>query len=270
MQGAVLRECVVNLARVKESIAQSVSGTLEAVGFDSWLELMRGIKAGLLMLGKSRAVDIVDAITEQLRRVMQPGGMPLSGAYLDRLADAVVSLEYYIETLQAGRSDPWYMLDNAQACLEVLQREPEQVVPTVPAVSAANYARTVRIGPPTQAIVADAIDPESTGHALTPPVLTAAPVYSASVSDPELLSLFAEEAREELEKIRRNFPAWEQDLIGRRSARYRAPIVPHPQGERPHGRRARAERVLLGHGKSGQSVARRHAGALARNTRHAS
>ena len=213
VQGAVLRECVVNLARVKESIAQSVSGTLEAVGFDSWLDLVRGIKAGLLMLGKSRAVEVIDAITEQLRRVMQPGGMPLSGAYLDRLADAVVSLEYYIETLQAGRSDPWYMLDNAQACLEVLQREPEQVVPTVPAVSAANYARTMRIGPPPQAINAEDIDLESTGHALTPPVLTAAPVHSASVSDPELVSLFAEEAREELEKIRRYYPAWDQDPL---------------------------------------------------------
>ncbi len=184
------------------------------MGFDSWLELVRGIKAGLLMLGKSRAVEVVDAITEQLRRVMQPGGMPLSGAYLDRLADAVVSLEYYIETLQAGRSDPWYMLDNAQACLEVLQREPEQVVPTVPAVSPANYARTVRIGPPPQALAAaEAADLESTGHALTPPVLTAAPLHTASVSDPELLSLFAEEAREEMEKIRRYYPAWDQDPL---------------------------------------------------------
>ncbi len=87
VQGAVLRECVVNLARVKESIAQNVSGTLDAAGFDSWLELMRGIKAGLLMLGKGRAVEVVDAITTQLRRIMQPGGMALSGAYLDRLAD---------------------------------------------------------------------------------------------------------------------------------------------------------------------------------------
>ena len=136
---------------------------------------MRGIKAGLLMLGKSRAVEVVDAITEQLRRVMQPGGMPLSGAYLDRLADAVVSLEYYIETLQAGRSDPWYMLDNAQACLEVLQREPEQVVPTVPAVSPANYARTVRIAPPHRACpVAERHRPgEHRAIRSRPPVLTA-------------------------------------------------------------------------------------------------
>jgi hypothetical protein len=32
----VLRECVVNLARVKEAIAQNVGGTLDAAGFDNW------------------------------------------------------------------------------------------------------------------------------------------------------------------------------------------------------------------------------------------
>ncbi|MDE2252121.1 MAG: Hpt domain-containing protein, partial [Gammaproteobacteria bacterium] len=215
VQGAVLRECVVNLARVKESIAQNVSGTLDAAGFDSWLELMRGIKAGLLMLGKGRAVEVVDAITAQLRRIMQPGGMALSGAYLDRLADAVVSLEYYIETLQAGRSDPWYMLDNAQTCLEVLGREPEQVVPTVPPVSAGSYARTLRIPPPSATLPGAALDPDSTARVRTPPVLAAAPTAppAATVTDPEMLSLFAEEAREELEKIREQYPVWDQNPL---------------------------------------------------------
>ena len=216
VQGAVLRECVVNLARVKESIAQSVSGTLDAAGFDAWQELMRGIKAGLLMLGKSRAVDIIEAITGQLRRVMQPGGMPLSGVYLDRLADAVVSLEYYIETLQAGRSDPWYMLDNAQVCLEVLEREPEQVVPTVPPISVANYARTVLIAPPNADETGIAVDLDATGRVRKPPVLAAAPApstVSVAAADPELLSLFSEEAREELEKIRTHYPVWDQNPL---------------------------------------------------------
>ena len=215
VQGAVLRECVVNLARVKESIAQNVSGTLDAAGFDAWLELMHGIKAGLAMLGKSRAVNIIEAITNRLRRVMQPGGAPLSGAYLDRLADAVVSVEYYIETLQAGRSDPWYMLDNAQVCLDVLEREPEQVVPTVPAISAAHYAKTVRIGPPPEALAAGAIDLDSTGRVRVPPVLAADAVAATRTvtSDPELLSLFAEEAREELEKIRTQFSVWDQNPL---------------------------------------------------------
>ncbi|MGB8693058.1 MAG: Hpt domain-containing protein, partial [Steroidobacteraceae bacterium] len=215
VQSAVLRECVVNLARVKESVAQNVGGTLDAAGLDSWAELMRGIQAGLLMLGKSRAVEIVNGVNGQLRRVMQPGGMPLSGAYLDRLADAIVSLEYYIETLQAGRSDPWYMLDNAQLCLEVLEREPERIVPTVAPMSAVDYARTVRLGPPPEAHGPGPVDLSGTGRLPAPPVLAAAPAgaVASEPADPELLHLFAEEAQEELEKIRLQFPVWDQNPL---------------------------------------------------------
>ncbi len=211
----MLRECVVNLARVKESIAQNVGGTLDAAGFDGWHELVKGIRAGLLMLGKSRAVEIIGQLATQLKRVMQPGGPPLPTAWLDRLADAIVSLEYYIETLQAGRSDPWYMLDNAQACLEVLGREPEQMVPTVPPVGAGSYARTLRIPPPSETLPGAALDPDSTGRVRTPPVLAAAPAAAANatVTDPEMLTLFAEEAREELEKIREQYPVWDQNPL---------------------------------------------------------
>jgi chemosensory pili system protein ChpA (sensor histidine kinase/response regulator) len=212
VQAAVLRECVVNLARVKEAVAQNVSGTLDALGFDTWAELMRGIKAGLLMLGKTRAVDIVESITQHLRRVMQPGGTVLSAEYLDRLADAIVSLEYYIETLQAGRSDPWYMLDNAQTCLEALAREPERVVPTVPALAAGTYEKTVRIGPPPAARE----DLERTDRRIPePPVLAAAPAAAAPapLADADLVQLFIEEAHEEIGRIQRQFPVWDQNPL---------------------------------------------------------
>src|SRR5215831_18010597 len=124
VQAAVLRECIVNLQRIKEAVVQSVGGTLDAAGLDSWQDLMRGMKAGLLLLGKARAVEIIEAITHQLRRVMQPGVHVLPPGFVDRLADAIVSLEYYMETLQAGRADPWYMLDNAQACVQALEQQP--------------------------------------------------------------------------------------------------------------------------------------------------
>src|SRR5271170_1934970 len=209
VQSAVLRECVVNLARVKESIAQNVSGTLDAIGFDTWTELMRGIKAGLLMLGKSRAADVVDGVNGHLKRVMQPGGAVLSAEYLDRLADAIVSLEYYIETLQAGRNDPWYMLDNATTCLHTLSNEPEQVVPTVPPVAPGTYERTVRIAPPPK--ITGTVDLVSTDRRLSePPVLVPAQPPKLQQRDPELLRLFTEEAQEELAKIQHHFPLWDQ------------------------------------------------------------
>src|SRR5690606_2191378 len=39
---------------------------------------------------------------------------------LDRLADAIVSVEFYLETVQQGRGHHAAMLDNAEACVEAL------------------------------------------------------------------------------------------------------------------------------------------------------
>jgi chemosensory pili system protein ChpA (sensor histidine kinase/response regulator) len=216
VQGAVLRECVVNLARIKEYVAQNVGGTLDAAGFDSWPDLMRGIKAGLLMLGKSRAVDIIEEITQHLKRVMQPGGVALPPEYLDRLADAIVSLEYYIETLQAGRSDPWYMLDNARTCLDALAHAPERVLPTVPPLdTAAAYAKTLLIAPP--APTGDTTDIRRMALAVgEPPVLEAAndsPAHARTSPDPELIGLFVDEATEEVARIRQQFPIWDHNPL---------------------------------------------------------
>ncbi|HYL03461.1 MAG TPA: Hpt domain-containing protein [Steroidobacteraceae bacterium] len=216
VQSAVLRECIVNLARIKEAITQSVGGTLDAAGLDSWQDLMRGIKAGLLMLGRGRAVELIEAITTQLKRVMQPGVHVLPPGFIDRLADAIVSVEYYMETLQAGRSDPWYMLDNAQACVQALEQQPTPSVPTVAPLEPAAYdGRTVQIptAAPLPTVEADAARVGAVAPTLSASTArTARPVEHA---DPELTRLFIEEAREELAKIRQGFPAWEQNPLER-------------------------------------------------------
>src|ERR1700761_6974073 len=219
VQAAVLRECILNLARIKEAISQNVGGTLDAAGLDSWQELMRGLKAGLLMLGKARAVEVIEGITGQLKRVMQPGGQGLPPGFMDRLADAIVSVEYYMETLQAGRSDPWDMLDNAQACVQALEQQQPPSVPTVPPVEPSAYAKTLQISPKT--VFGNEADPSST---LVGASATAAGSSTrssvpplAQTADPELVKLFIEEAHEELAKIRKFFPAWDQNPMERES-----------------------------------------------------
>jgi chemosensory pili system protein ChpA (sensor histidine kinase/response regulator) len=219
VQGAVLRECVVNLARIKEYVAQNVSGTLDAAGFDNWPELMRGINAGLLMLGKARAVEIIEEITTHLKRVMQPGGTTLAPEFLDRLADAIVSLEYYIETLQAGRSDPWYMLDNARSCLDALKRAPERVAPpTVSPATTGSYAKTLlldRSPPPPSGDTTDVrrLDIAATSPPLLAAATSASSPHAATLPDPDLIQLFVEEAKEELAKIEQQFPIWDHNPL---------------------------------------------------------
>ncbi len=139
--------------------------------------------------------------------------------YLDRLADAMVSLEYYMETLQAGRADPWYMLDNAQTCLQALTQMPKRVVPTVPPLGPEAYAATVLLADAgatarAHALQAGVAPPTIQGvaptlHQSAQPPIGAKPIYI----DPELLALYIEEAREEVARIGKLFPAWEQNPL---------------------------------------------------------
>ncbi len=215
VQAAVLRECSVNLVRIKEAISQNVSGTLDAAALDSWPDLLRGIKAGLLMLGKARAVDIIDRIGLHLKNMLQPGSMVAPTSYLDRLADAIVSLEYYMETLQAGRADPWYMLDNAETCLEALANLPRRTVPTVAPVGPEAFAATVKLEP-TEIDDGEVLLTDVATAGLDLPVLnrtmTRADLAPEPV-DPDLLALFIEEAREEVTKIARLFPEWDANPL---------------------------------------------------------
>ena len=52
-----------------------------------------------------------------MRKLIEPSAGVADALRLERIADAIVSIEYYMETLQNGRADPWYMLDNAETCL---------------------------------------------------------------------------------------------------------------------------------------------------------
>ncbi len=129
----MLRECIVNLARIKEAVSIAVQkpGDFPPQGLDNVPQLLRGITAGLLMLGKGRAVELMDAIGVQVRMLIEPGAPTPDALRLERVADAIVSIEYYMETLQSGRTDPWYMLDNAEMCIKTLAEEAPSRVPNI-------------------------------------------------------------------------------------------------------------------------------------------
>ena len=210
---AVLRECIVNLARIKDTVGHVIQKPDETQGVDAIPQLLRGITAGLLMLGKARAVGTIESIARHLNLVLRPGaGVPRVDR-LDRLADAIVSVEYYMETVQGGRADPWYMLDNADSCLKVLDEEPVVAMPAIDSDEPDKFARTLRIDAPAAAMLGTATmqstpHESSERHIATHPVVEAPP---SGAPDPEFLELFIEEAREEVASVQQNFPAWEQN-----------------------------------------------------------
>jgi chemosensory pili system protein ChpA (sensor histidine kinase/response regulator) len=203
---AVLRECIVNLARIKEAVSTAVQKPNEFTvqGLDNVPQLLRGITAGLLMLGKGRAVELMDAIGKQVRKLIEPGAAPPDPIRLERVADAIVSIEYYMETLQNGRTDPWYMLDNAEMCLKTLADD--EALARVPNLNltSSDAARTMKLDP------ADTIAMERTkrAHAATNPLIA---VPEPEAVDPQFVELFIEEAKEEIASVKKTFPLWDEN-----------------------------------------------------------
>jgi chemosensory pili system protein ChpA (sensor histidine kinase/response regulator) len=203
---AVLRECIVNLARIKEAVSVAVQkpSDFPPQGLDNVPQLLRGITAGLLMLGKGRAVELMDAIGAEVRKLIEPGAPAPDALRLERIADAIVSIEYYMETLQNGRNDPWYMLDNAEMCIKALAEQGPSRVPTLDVPSGDDAAKTVRLSPD----VTVAIAPPTSAQIASHPTVSAEPPPGV---DPQFVELFIEEAKEEIASIQQSFPQWDQN-----------------------------------------------------------
>jgi chemosensory pili system protein ChpA (sensor histidine kinase/response regulator) len=207
---SVMRECIINLARIKETVGQSLVSQGPSQGLDSIPSLIRGIKAGLMMLNKTRAMEVIDRVGHLITLTLAGGGVArLSQKETDRLADAIVSIEYYMETVKAGRSEPWYMLDNAEACLSVLrdlehrlslEARAETQVAQTQKIDSAEIAR--------QAAEIAAAEQARMQSTEVMPLPVVAP--DAEHLDPELLELFIEEAREEVASIKRKLPLWRE------------------------------------------------------------
>ena len=218
---AVLRECIVNMARIKEAIAHSVEKPREAPAIDQIPQLMRGITAGLLMLGKTRVVEIMEGIDRALAQFVRSDGLTLPQEAVDRLADAIVAVEYYMETIQAGRTDPWYMLDNAETCLRFLAEA--QPIPRMEAFggTTSDHARTVVIEPTAQTVALNTeheptavLDPVTNevrrpARPVAPPPPPALAKPADREVDPEFVELFIEEAKDEIAKLNQFFPMWD-------------------------------------------------------------
>ncbi len=197
---AVMRECVVNLARVKEVISQVLEHAEEGASLDNIPPLLSGISAGLLILEKTEAVGVVEDVGSSIDALVQQGYQVADRQKLDLLADSIVSLEYYLETLQAGRREPLYMLENARRCIAAL----EGLASSVPEVSdtGAGMDTTLQI-----------VDSSATLEALDPRAMGSVPELRSGEDrpDPEIIELFIEEAGEEIDSINRHFPVWVED-----------------------------------------------------------
>jgi chemosensory pili system protein ChpA (sensor histidine kinase/response regulator) len=223
---AVLRECAVNMARIKDAIAHAAGAPAEAQGFDQVPQLVRGITAGLLILEEPRAVEVMERLGRILSGIALPDLGALAGPRLDHLADGIVAVEYYMEMLQSGRPDPGRMLDAAEQALAALKPLAGKVVSLRPGRAEGEPAATVPAEPePAAAQSAPQHEPVEAGPAAAPAPAAVAPPTSGATGaaqlsaettievEPEFLALFIEEARENVATLHTLFPQWRDDPV---------------------------------------------------------
>ena len=171
IRAAVFTQCLVNLQAVKEALASAVSGTA-VTSLGSVLTLLQDMNAGLLMINEAVAVNVIGSLLPTVTKVLATGReVPRRDA--EQLADKVVALEFYLTERQAGREAVQMLTPNA--------------------------------------VVSSALDVVGAQRLINESQPIAQPSATPMDQDPDLLGLFADEARTDIAIIQEAFGQWELD-----------------------------------------------------------
>jgi chemosensory pili system protein ChpA (sensor histidine kinase/response regulator) len=175
---AVIREVVADMIGARERIDNYIRmpGT-RAVLADVPLQLDH-VRGGLLLAGEERAAALVAQVCAYVSRELIAGAQVPGDQQLDTLADAICSIEYYVEELKEGPVYGGMVLDVAELSLDKLGYSPPPA-----GTQAQSFADTV---------------PPAAGPAVAEaPTVTTLQVI-ADDADREILDIFLEEAAAEI------------------------------------------------------------------------
>ncbi|NIP71703.1 MAG: response regulator [Gammaproteobacteria bacterium] len=227
VKAAVMKEVDGAMARTKESIVGFIDAPWDHSLLEGVPELFDQVGGALRMVGLDRCTSLLESVNRYLRSELCEQRREPASAELDTLADAIASIEFYLEAVRDGRARP-------DDILEVARRSVDQL--GYPAVGGAQ----ARAGAEGAASVEEA-DEQIVLHALggsddSPPQDSAtqaeekvqsrepaepAPQQGQDVAsesnlldelDADILGIFVEEAEEELGAVGEALPAWKADL----------------------------------------------------------
>lgn len=120
VRGVVAEEAIRDIAQAKDAILAFMDNNTDFTVLEKVPQLFNQIKGGLLLLSEQRAADLINAVRGYVAdRVLAHQQVPQDTS-LDDLADAISSIEYYLENLREGRVFGSTILDVAATSLDRL------------------------------------------------------------------------------------------------------------------------------------------------------
>jgi chemosensory pili system protein ChpA (sensor histidine kinase/response regulator) len=235
-----VRETKLEIAKAKESIINFTETPEDASMLESVSQGFRRVEGALTMLNLRDAAKLLSQTDDFIKQVLIETDTKPSRQQMNSLADVVSSIEYYLETLVDGAGNRREILAIAQSALNDLISEGQVEVteypsPTEPieVTESADHTEgyelkegevsdfqlaasdlkaepgiaqppsgSEQVIPAAQASEAEFVEDEALASANKP---------TLEEIDPEILEIFIEEAREELEVIKEHLPRWERN-----------------------------------------------------------
>ncbi|MDE2088679.1 MAG: Hpt domain-containing protein [Gammaproteobacteria bacterium] len=243
--GAVIHEAIIDMAKGKDAIVAFMESPWQHDMLVDVPQLFKQISGSLLMLSLNRAAALLESVNGYLsHELLEQRSVP-APEQLDRLADAIASIEYYLEAASEGRSNREAILDVAAKSVAELgypvteefepapvspaepQTTPEQAAPAPESgieeidlsslTGGGEVAEEIEISAPSESEPPASLEPEPVAppheqEAVPPSSSAAAPPAGL---DEEILQIFIEEASEECATLSEQLPKWKANLDDR-------------------------------------------------------
>lgn len=229
---AVISEAKTDMARVKDAIVSFITSPWQHELLQEIPQLNRQVRGSMSMLSLDDAAELLLACNDYICKELIDNKSIPEQKTLDTLADAITSIEYYLEALEENRSDRNDILDIARDRVNRLgypvgtdrssESVDEVVSLDVPTQTEPERVTTVEEVVVTEEMLTE-VEPEIEIQAIEEPAAeipepVAEPEPPAPVGgldeddlDDEIIEIFLEEATEEMESLGEYFPKWKQN-----------------------------------------------------------
>ncbi len=206
----VMKEARTNLLRVKDAVDAFVAAPGDAAPLAPLPALLHEIVGSLNLLSYVRAANVLRATSLYISNDLAKAETLPGADMLDSLADALTSIEYYLDAFVESRVHPAMVLEVAERAVARLGYPVESLAAVGGEEAVAEEVplpevEEITVAAPAEA-AAEEVAPEAEAAAAPAPE-AAAPV-SAGL-DPEIVEIFIEEATEEIAKINDLLPRWQ-------------------------------------------------------------
>ena len=209
----VIKEARLCLQQAKDMIVEYIDAHWDRQPLQLLPDLLTQVRGALAMIPLHRAASLLEACNSYIREHLLADRTPPDWQHLDNLADAITSIEYYLERLS---EDPQALgeqvLDVAEQSLATLGYLPSAVhLPSFNPSSSAEDGRFAEADLGGQPSLVDVLArPVSAVNppAMSPPDSLLPPPADEDPVDDELREVFLEETAEVLDILREYLPRW--------------------------------------------------------------